>query len=430
MSSVLSYAYQASLMGSDIILKFYERQDSIAKQALLRIQNWEQRLTVNAVSPSAKYVSEIAAVNAAAGQSAVRVSNDIFALLQLARQVSLYQDSCFNFAVGPIIKAWNIGFAAARIPHSKEIASLLPLTNPHSVILNAEDSSVFLPKKAMRLDLGAIAKGFIADDIKYFLQKNGIKTALINLGGNIHSLGSPVGGGNLCARESGLIFTNKAGIYDSGGEDRYWAVGLQKPFAGKRDLLGVIYSAGKSVVTSGIYERYFLTDNSGQYIRAGDDAVSAERARQAALRAIFSGKSSGDYSDRCGDNKKSGGYAHQSESYNGGDIFYHHIFDRKTGFPLHNDLMSVTVISENSVDGEIWTSIFYGLGLEKAAALLRAAAAFAPAAAPSVLHLPPLPAMTVIFVTKDRRIICGGIGDGIDCRFMPTDKSYQVTKIR
>ncbi|WP_150212850.1 FAD:protein FMN transferase [Candidatus Tokpelaia sp.] len=445
MSPVPSYTYQTVLMGSDIVLKFYERQDIIARQAFLLIKNWEDRLTVNRCAGSGS-VSEIAAVNAAAGQRPVKVKPEVFALLQQAQKVGLYEGSCFNFAIGPIVKAWNIGFARAHIPLPAEIAALLPLSNPHAVILNAGDCSVFLPQRGMALDLGAIAKGFIADCVKSFLQKSGVKAALINLGGNIHSLGAP---------KAAL----PAGESDKGLKN--WRVGLQKPFASRHNVLGLIHMAGKSVVTSGIYERYFMSGgdeqkNNRDYAAAMAAAIQtgARPDRAEEEKAVIEAAARG----RAREHSSGGRMAeiavpavfgerqlaaavkpalHSLESLpsakrqsDGKAAFYHHIFDPCTGYPLHNDLMSVTIISDKSVDGEIWTSLLYGFGLEKALKFLRhrANSGRRPDSEKgnepgSVASSIPLPAIEAIFVTKDKRII---IPKAESFRFELLDKSYQL----
>jgi len=348
-------------MGSDVSLKFYQQRDDAAAQAFLLIKQWEDRLTVNRNGGNSAAQSEIAQINAAAGKSAVRVSPETFILLKRAKQTSLYPAGCFNFAIGPIVKAWNIGFAARRIPSAAELAALLPLTDPRLIPLDSADYSVFLPKRGMKIDLGGIAKGFIADRVKQFLSERGIDSALINLGGNVLASGAP-----LC--RTGL-----------------WSIGLRKPFGAGGELLGLIYARDKSVVTSGIYERYFTP---------GSEAETDEAKRQETLTLAL-----------------------RPQSEQGDNAFCHHIFDPRTGLPLHNDLMSVTIISDISVDGEIWSSLLYGMGAAKGAEFLRNicnrndSAAFPP---------PPLGA---IFVTKDKRIILAGEHN---FQFALLDKTYRL----
>ncbi|MFT0669058.1 FAD:protein FMN transferase, partial [Enterobacter hormaechei subsp. xiangfangensis] len=115
----------------------------------------------------------------------------------------LLKDSAFNLAIGPLVKCWKIGFKGDAVPPTDEIAALMGITDPADVVLDEANSSVFLTRQGMEIDLGAIAKGYIADRVRDHLHKEGVELGLINLGGNVQTLGSPEGG---------------------------WRVGLKKPF--------------------------------------------------------------------------------------------------------------------------------------------------------------------------------------------------------
>jgi len=238
----------------------------------------------------------------------VVVSQPVFELIACAHAVSLLPDSRFNLTIGPLVKCWKIGFQGHSVPPAEKLQACLALTNPHDVILDPASNSVMLAKAEMEIDLGAIAKGYIADRVQAFLRQQGVNSALINLGGNVQTVGSP-------EEEA------------SPG----WAIGLKKPFGTADALIGVIHVADKSVVTSGIYERYF--------------------------------------------------------ELNG--VCYHHILDDRSGYPLDNELLSVTVISDRSIDGDIYTTLLYGMGVEKGIACLADS-----------------PAIEAIFVTRDKQVIC------------------------
>ncbi|MFS2225160.1 FAD:protein FMN transferase [Pantoea sp. B65] len=270
------YAYSAVLMGSPILLKLFSDNQSLAAQVFGLIKQLEDLLTVN------RPHSEVMSINHAAGSHPVSVSEPVFNLIKRARAVSLLPGSCFNFTIGPLVKRWKIGFHGDTVPPASELQALLALTDAHQVILNEQERSVWLAMAGMEIDLGAIAKGYIADVIKNFLQQQQVTQALINLGGNVHTLGSG------------------------------WSIGLKKPFSDPDALIGVIEVANKSVVTSGIYERYF--EREGRR--------------------------------------------------------YHHILDPRTGYPLDNELLSVTIISDDSLDGDIYTTLIYGMGVEGGLAYL------------------------------------------------------------
>lgn len=296
------YSYSAVLMGSPILLKLFEHNHALASHVFRLIKQQENLLTVNRAH------SEVMSINQAAGDRPVVVSQAVYALITLGKAASVLPDSLFNVAIGPLVKCWKIGFNGNSVPPLTDIQALLALTDPHDVVLNDEDCSVFLQKSGMELDLGAIAKGYIADLVRDYLRQKGVENALINLGGNVQTQG---------------------GAVDSEGGS--WGIGLKKPYAGPDELIGVIHIRGKSVVTSGVYERYF---------------------EQAGKR-------------------------------------YHHILDPHSGYPLNNELLSVTVVCQHSIEGDIYSTLLYGMGVEKGLA-----------------YLATRPDIDAIFVTRDRQIIC------------------------
>ena len=309
------YSYSAVLMGSPILLKLFSHDEALASRVFRLIKQYEDLLTVNRAR------SQVMDINHAAGQHPVVVSRAVFELIRCAKAASLFQDSAFNLAIGPLVKRWKIGFQGDSVPPADEIAALLEITHPEDVILDEARSSVFLTRAGMEIDLGAIAKGYIADRVRDYLHKEGTERGLINLGGNVQTLGSPEGG---------------------------WSVGLKKPFTGEA-LIGAMTVENRSVVTSGTYERYF--EQNGRR--------------------------------------------------------YHHILDPRTGYPLDNELDSVTIISKDSIDGDIWTTLMYGMGVEKGCAVLRSR-----------------PDIEAIFVTKTKEV---AISSMRHFRFTLLDNTYRVT---
>jgi thiamine biosynthesis lipoprotein len=133
--------------------------------------------------------------------------------------------------VGPLVKLWGIGSDDERIPAEEEIAEALSLINWRDVIINEAAGTVFLARPGMRLDLGAIAKGYAADEAARIIAGAGIGRALIDLGGNILAYG---------VKEDGSP----------------WRVGIQNPAAGRGAYIGVAEVRNKTLETSGVYERF------------------------------------------------------------------------------------------------------------------------------------------------------------------------------
>ncbi|MYV17221.1 FAD:protein FMN transferase [Furfurilactobacillus milii] len=222
-------------LGTRIVLTVMgETDEKVLDDSIALIQLYEQQLTVNAP------VSEVMAVNNASGKHAVQVSPSTFALIKTAVEQS-HQHFGFNALIGPLVKLWKIGFAGANVPNESDISKRLALSNAANVILNDADQSVYLTEPGMELDLGGIAKGYIADRIRDLWRANGVQAGIINLGGNIEFVGTSP------KRDNGQ-----------------WLVGVQAPTKARgEDLLTVLMPAG-SAVTSGTYERV-LVKNGHRY---------------------------------------------------------------------------------------------------------------------------------------------------------------------
>jgi FAD:protein FMN transferase len=117
----------------------------------------------------------------------------------------------------------------------REITELLPLVGYKGLRLDDETTSAELQKEGQAVDLGGIAKGYAADEVKRILMENGITSAMINLGGNIAALG---------CRPDG----------------KPWRIGIQNPLSPTGEFLAVIPVEDGAVVTSGSNERFFIED--------------------------------------------------------------------------------------------------------------------------------------------------------------------------
>lgn len=310
-------SYKAVLMGSPIILKLFEHNEDLASRVFRLIKHYEDLFTVNRTE------SEVMSINHSAGFNPVTVSKPVYELIKCAKSASMISNSTFNLAIGPLVKRWKIGFKGDTVPPQEEITKLLQITHPEDVVLDDSTNSVYLNRMGMEIDLGAIAKGYIADRVRDYLINENVNAGIINLGGNVQTLGSPQGG---------------------------WSIGLKRPFGNPDDVIGTMEVENKSVVTSGIYERYFEQDGK----------------------------------------------------------IYHHILDPKTGYPLDNELYSITIISANSIDGDIWTTLIYGMGVERGCRVLSKKSD-----------------IEAVFVTKNQEII---ISSSKLFRFTLLDQSYKLIK--
>lgn len=207
------------------------------------------------------------------------ISEDLAALLSEGLDITRESDGAFDIAIAPLTSLWDFTAEDPKVPDDAAIQKALPLCSSDGVTIDGQD--ITLPSDDIQFDVGAIAKGYIADRLKDFLVKKGVKSAIINLGGNVLCIGS---------KPDGTPFK----------------IGIQKPFADRNETEAVMDITGKSVVSSGIYERCFKQDGK----------------------------------------------------------LYHHILNPQTGYPYDNGLISVTIISDQSVDGDALSTTCFALGLE------------------------------------------------------------------
>ncbi|EUJ28109.1 FAD:protein FMN transferase [Listeria cornellensis] len=279
-SEILAQPYTKTefLMGTINVVKIYDKgKEDVLLKAFDRIKELDKQITT---SDSAKS-SEVDKINLAAGVNPVKVNDDVYYLIKEGLKYSASSGGSFDITIGPLTSLWHIGFDDAKKPSQAEIDAVLPLIDYKKVKLDDTKKTVFLEEKGMELDLGAIAKGYIADEVADVLDKNKVTTAIIDLGGNIIVKGDSPKGGD-------------------------WVVGIQDPFESRGTVIGTVPEANKSIVTSGIYERFLEVDG----------------------------------------------------------VKYHHLLDPKTGYPFDNDIAGVSIISEKSIDGDGLSTATFSKGIQ------------------------------------------------------------------
>lgn len=188
----------------------------------------------NLISPFVEN-SEISRINQARGLP-VTVSDETADLLRLGIYYGELSGGKFDITIAAASELWNFSDNKDRVLPN-------PLTLEEAVshidyrCVKIEGNTVTLTDPETRVDLGGIAKGYIADRLKDYLISSGVRHALINLGGNVQTLG---------------------GRYD--GSD--FRIGIQKPFSDDGTALGAVSASDSSVVSSGNYERYFEKDGT------------------------------------------------------------------------------------------------------------------------------------------------------------------------
>jgi len=172
------------LMGTTITVSICDPQaDELLTHCFELLRSYEHRFSANDAS------SELMEINHQAGIAPVQVHPDLFELIALGTLHSQAKNSHLNIAIGPLVQTWRIGFSDARRPAPEEIEQALLKIDPQQIQLDQENYTVFLKRPGMKIDLGALAKGYSADLIATYLRGKGIKDALIDLGGNILTVG-------------------------------------------------------------------------------------------------------------------------------------------------------------------------------------------------------------------------------------------------
>lgn len=218
------------LLDTVVSIRLYNsRNPENLEKAFERISEYEQLLSRHHNG------SDLSKINSAAPGIPTEVSPDTIELMTTAIRYAALSAGRFDPSVGPLVDLWGIGSEAARVPGKDEITSVLPLVNYRRIQVDPDSNTITLENEGMALDLGAIAKGWIADRTIEYLRENGEEHILVNLGGNVM-----VSGG----KPDGTPFK----------------IGMQNPLSDRGEYLGVFSLADGSVVSSGNYERFMESD--------------------------------------------------------------------------------------------------------------------------------------------------------------------------
>jgi len=171
--------------------------------------------------------SDIDRLNKSNGET-ISVSDETKYLIEEAVHYSEISDGAFDITIAPASILWDFTSDNPSLPDKNDLSEALKHINYKNISI--EENGISL-KNGAEIDLGGIAKGYIADKISEYLKECGVKSAIINLGGNIYALGS-----------------KNSGDFN---------IGIQKPFGTSSELSGILHVSDTSVVTSGTYERYF-----------------------------------------------------------------------------------------------------------------------------------------------------------------------------
>lgn len=218
------------VIGTVCTITLYDHQDEkIINKAFDRLSELEDILSIN------KTGTELDEVNNNAGIKPVKVTQDTLNVVKKGLEYSKISNGALDITVGPLVKLWGIGTDSARVPSEEELDIAKSLIDYNLLQIDEDNNTIYLEKEGMIIDLGAIAKGYAADEVAKILKDNKVNNAIIDLGGNILALGEKSDGSP-------------------------WKVGIQNPEKARNDTIGFVSVKDKSIVTSGVYERHFEAD--------------------------------------------------------------------------------------------------------------------------------------------------------------------------
>lgn len=262
-----------------ITIKIYDKDaNDILTQCMQKCKDYENRFSRTIET------SEIYQLNHAGG-AAVQLSADTVELINLGLKYSEMSEGNFDITIAPLTDLWNFKDNEGTIPEETAIAEAKSHINYNNVSVSGNTVQLLDPKA--EIDLGGIAKGYIADKLKAFMKEKGVKNALIDLGGNVLALGG---------RPDGTSFN----------------IGIQKPFDKQGAAITSVKVKNSSVVSSGVYQRYFKKD----------------------------------------------------------DKLYHHILNPVTGYPYDNNLLGVTIVCDSSADADGLSTTCFALGYKRGMELI------------------------------------------------------------
>lgn len=261
--------------GTVIQLTVFDNKDQEALEiALKHMKTLEDELSTSIAK------SDVSTFNKAPAGAVVPLGEHAQAVVERGLYYSELSKGDFDITIEPVVSLWGIGSEDAGIPQDEDLVSALKLVGYENLVYDSEKGTLMKTQDGVKIDLGAIAKGYAADEAARVLKENGVTSALVNLGGNVLALG------------------DKAGVP--------WKVGIQDPLQNQGAMVGIVEITDASVITSGVYERFFEQEG--------------ER--------------------------------------------YHHILSTKDGYPVNNEILGISILSKNAMDGDALSTVVYTKGLE------------------------------------------------------------------
>ncbi|HWR38798.1 MAG TPA: FAD:protein FMN transferase [Patescibacteria group bacterium] len=205
--------------------------------------------------------SQVSKINQMAGLAPVVVDPDIIKMVNDSIDVSQKTDGAFDISIGALTELWGVGHKGDYVPTPEEIQSILPLVDYRLIQVDPLARTIFLPKPGMRLDLGGVAKDYAMTKATHVLKQHGIKSALLNAGGDIQVIGTKP-------------------------DTTAWRIGIQDPRNSDNIAAKISLRPWNTLQTSGDYQRFFIKDGT-RYAHIIDPKTGKQPTEIASVTLVY-----------------------------------------------------------------------------------------------------------------------------------------------
>lgn len=258
------------------IVGYGEDKEQFTKQAQFFHDRLEEYHQLYDIYEAYEGMNNLKTVNDQAGIAPVKVDGRIIDLLKFAKEMNSCTGGAVNIAMGSVLSVWHDyrsrGIddpAGARLPPMEELREAAAHIEIEQLVIDEAASTVYLEDPEMRLDVGAVAKGYAVEQVCRQAEAAGFRSLLVSVGGNVRAIGAK----------------------DAAGTP--WEVGIQNPWQ-ERDgekLLGTVGLEDSSLVTSGVYQRYYtVAGKRYHHIIQPDTLMPSERFEAVTILCADSGE--------------------------------------------------------------------------------------------------------------------------------------------
>jgi thiamine biosynthesis lipoprotein len=230
--SQISYRKTTSLLGSPFDI-------SVVSKDSLQGNEWTNQ-AIDEVKRIENLISDwipttqLSNINTNAGIQPIKVDLEVYNLVERALKISKITNGAFDISYASMDKIWKFDGSMKKMPSEDEIKKSVEKVGYQNVVLNPKDTTIFLKNKGMKIGLGGIGQGYIADKIKELLKSKGCESGLVNVSGDISTWGKQIDG-------------------------KPWTIGIINPM-NKNKVFATFPLEDTAVETSGSYEKYVVFD--------------------------------------------------------------------------------------------------------------------------------------------------------------------------